>query len=202
MRIDSAVAEAGFGVLERQSGEEAAPVVVPLDLSDKGLLAYYAQIDNPATMQHMLSLDDADEWAFDYAGFADAHPDPETSALIRACESTCRLLAGLSDEAPLAHDLLAETVRVLGHVTTSRSINIINYLGQQFPTFVRRVAAYGRDVIDGALAADEDLLACAHTIAERLSAMRNAEVLSDMFSAERLEAIAVLLNTKPTERLK
>jgi hypothetical protein len=153
-------------------------------------------------MHHMLAMDDEDEWAFDYAGFADSHPNPEVKALIRACESTCRILAGLSDDAPLARDLLGETVRVLGHFTTSRSVNIINYLGQQFPTFVRRLAVYGREVIDLATPADEDLLACAHAIAERLSAMRNAEVLADMFSAERLETIAVLLNTKSREHLK
>jgi hypothetical protein len=162
------------------SAEAVFPAIKELDLSLHSVMKHFAQSKNERLVNFLVSLDQIDTWA------VDRNEDICTTQVRNNIAHFLALITLLlNNHGKKLYLFPGEFSTIMSHLTTSRCLYLLRYLEQTDPKFFSSLAN---------LLADRDNqsedLAC---IAKRIDAFTRASLLSEIFSAGRLQEIALIM---------
>lgn len=150
-----------------------------LDLTGDGVLRHFLESTGSVRLSHfMLSLDRVDEWALDFSR-GEAGEAMEIKVLLHELSEIVK------ENAPAMHlgELPEQLSALLAHMTSSRSICVLQYIAARNPDFL---VALVRIV----MSSDSVNVM---TIRKRLEAVTRAQLLSKIFSPERTREVLQIL---------
>lgn len=166
--------------VERERRGADAPIA-ELDLTRYGVLGQFARSTrNPRLMQFLLALDRVDRWAVDF--------DEEHSERVFDVRAFVHDLQSFVDASvPVLHRVPREFADILAHVTTTRCIYLLRFVGERNNQFV--------DALARLLEADGAQSANIAAVRRRLEAFSKARLLGEIFSGRRLTRIMQIMGS-------
>lgn len=154
-----------------------------LDLTSHGILTHFAKSTrNVRLLNFMMALDRVDTWAVDY--------DAENQTAAQAIEVSAlmdNLRELIENSVPVLHRVPAELAEVLAHITTSRCMYLIRFVGHHNAAFME---AFGE-----LLEQESGKSPSIHALRRRLEAFSKAKLLSDIFARNRIERIMKIMGS-------
>ncbi len=166
---------------------EVAPGQIPsigeLDLTSHGILRHFARsTGNVRLLNFLMALDRVDTWAVDY----DSDSQTTSQAIeVNAVMDSLREL--VEQNVQVMHLVSPELAEILAHLTTSRCIYLIRFVGHHNPEFM--------DAFGELLEHESGRSASVHALRRRLEAFTRAKLLSDVFSSHRIERILKIMGS-------
>ena len=158
-----------------------APTRDSLDLRAFVVQAHFAQMRSTPLMAALFGMDSVDRWAVD---FGEDDATLEEAMRIRAfVDSLGQAVEQTLPVLDQAADLLAN---LAAHLTTSRCIYLLRYVGSHNPGFIGRLAA----LLEG-----EDNGAEINVIRQRLATFARNEALARIFSPQAIEKIGEIMES-------
>lgn len=149
-------------------------------------LHFSALLGSKAGLNYLAGMDAVDSWAFDHEHTEDAHAADVAWTLARLGSAIQQNIEVL-DHAP------GELVRVLAHLTTSRSVYVTDYITRHNPQALAAMQLAGEDF------ENDPVLLEKLVMQRRLVALERAGVLARVFSRERLGEIERIMNLSVDE---
>lgn len=151
-------------------------VSMPFSLRREDVLRHFAAPLSPQFLGFLARMDQVDNWTFDYGELTQQE-------IVLVNEFITSFERAVSEHGARLHEVMNKLIHVLGRVTTSRCMYVVQYLTQSntrfFETFVRYL-----DSLDSAEAV---------TVRDRLRAFYRSRLLAEVFSGARLRLIASIL---------
>ncbi|EKN4699743.1 hypothetical protein JE939_002915 [Yersinia ruckeri] len=136
-------------------------------------------------LRYMSKLDSVDHWTFD---FNEKEDDSEIKQVITEMEIL------FTEYTHVLHDFPDKISYILSHMTTTRCLYLINFIGSQNPNFVTAIENF---LIDNAsLSENDDDKTNVNTIQQRFDAIERTKMLNLIFSNERFEKIIRIMGDK------
>lgn len=135
-------------------------------------------------LRYMSKLDSVDHWAFDFNEKSD---DSEIKQVITEMENL------FTDYTHVLHDFPDKISYILSHMTTSRCLYLINFIGSQNPNFVAAIEKFLND--KSPLSKNDDKTNII-TIQQRFDAIERTKMLNLIFSNERFEKIIRIMGDR------
>lgn len=159
------------------------PEIGELDLTSHGILQHFAKsTQNVRLLNFLMALDRVDTWAVDY----DSEAQTTGQAIeVNAVMDSLREL--VEENVQVMHLVSPELAEILAHLTTSRCIYLIRFVGHHNPEFMESFGVL--------LENESDRSASVHALRRRLEAFTRARLLSDVFSTHRLERILKIMGS-------
>ena len=165
--------------------ELPAPAIDDLDLSAYGVLRHFAAGARRARLLNFLSaMDQADHWAVD---FADGPAAPSFDLQLYLQD----LADCVKTSAAVLHQVPGEFAALLAQLTSTRCLYLIRYVAQHNGQFLDTLAALIEAAGD-----DQPQLA---VIRQRFETFSRAQLLGEIFSAQRLHRIASIMENYKDE---
>jgi len=173
--------EASINVDENSLRGIAIPVIESLSLTAHGVLGHFAQSTrNAQLLSFLLALDRVDRWAVDF--------DEDQAANTLDIQLFLQELHEFVESSlPVLHRVPEEFAELLAHLTTTRCMYLIRFVGQRNESFLDELAS----LIDRGAAASPSVAA----IQRRFEAFSKARLLGEIFSGKRLTRITQIMGS-------
>ncbi len=157
-----------------------------LDLSEFGVLGHFVRHDgSPTLVQYLSSLDGQDAWAVDY-GLGLASTDSKGQFEVK--DFLLKLERAVTEHAMDFHRATEPVADLLAQLTTARSMYILRFIAEQNEAFATRLAKL--------LASERMSVSVGLSVLDRrLRALGHAQLLSEIFSAKRLNHIMQIMGS-------
>lgn len=167
-------------VIQRGDPVPAIPVNA-LDLTTHGVLAHFAQSTrNVQLLNFLLSLDRVDRWAVDFN-------ESESRNAIDIQLFMQELERFVEVSLPVLHRVPREFAELLSHLTTTRCMYLLRFVGQHNDEFLERLGF----LLENEAGESPDVAA----VRRRLEAFSKAKLLGEIFSGKRLTRIMNIMGS-------
>ena len=157
------------------------PDIETLDLTLFSVLGHFAKSTrNVQLLSFLLSLDQVDKWTVDYN---EAGSDRALDVQIFVQD----LQSFVETSVPVLHEVPKEFADMLSHLTTTRCMYLIKYIGQHNEDFLDRFSALLEEESERSLNVA--------VVLRRLEAFSKAKLLGEIFSGRRLTRILQIMGS-------
>ncbi len=157
------------------------PEIETLDLTSHSVLTHFAKSTrNVQLLNFLLALDRVDKWAVDYN-------EPESPNALEIQLFVQDLQRFVEDSLPVLHRVPREFADILSHLTTSRCMYLIRFVGQHNDEFLERLGFL--------LEAEAGQSPNVAAVRRRLEAFSKAKLLGEIFSGKRLTRILQIMGS-------
>lgn len=164
----------------RLSGD-SIPSIETLDLTHHAVLKHFGRSSESARLlTFLLSLDRVDRWAVDY--MEDESPQAMDVQLFMQ-----DLQSFVASSLPVLHRVPRDFTEILCHLTTSRCMYVLRYVGQHNPEFLDQLGAL--------LESESKSSVNVGAVRRRLEAFSRAQLLGEIFSGKRLTRIMQIMGS-------
>lgn len=157
------------------------PEIEMIDLTSHGVLAHFAKLTrNIQLLNFLLALDRVDRWAVDY----NESESPKALEIQLFIQDLQRFVEA---SLPVLHRVPREFVDILSHLTTTRCMYLIRFVGQHNDDFLERLGF----LLEEEAGKSPDVAA----VRRRLEAFSKAQLLGEIFSGKRLTRILQIMGS-------
>lgn len=176
-----------MGAMTEPLGAIPIPKIAPdeFDLTAHGVFQHFVSSGRRGQLlTFLLALDRLDRWAVDF----EEHSSPQAFEVQLYLNDLGEFVKA---SASVLHRVPREFGELLAHLTTTRCMYLIRYVGQHNPKFLDELAS----LLDGDVGANSDLAA----IKRRFEAFSRARLLGEIFSGQRLSRIISIMGSYSDE---
>ncbi len=175
------ISESAVPTSESNFMDLAIPGIETIDLTSYNVLAHFARSTrNVQLLNFMLALDRVDKWAVDY-NEAESANSMDIQLFLHDLE--CFVDASL----PVLHRVPREFADILSHLTTTRCMYLIRFVGQRNDQFLDQLGF----LLEDDAGQSPDVAA----VRRRLEAFGKAKLLGEIFSGKRLTRILQVMGS-------
>jgi hypothetical protein len=157
------------------------PEIEALDLRSHSVLAHFARSTrNVQLLDFLLALDRIDKWAVDYN-------ELESPKVLEIQLFVKELQRFVEASLPVLHRVPREFADILSHLTTTRCMYLIRFVGQHNDEFLEQLGFL--------LEEEAGQSPNVATIRRRLEAFSKAKLLGEIFSGKRLTRISQIMGS-------
>ena len=162
---------------ERPAADERDQMSTSVDLSDDGIALFLHETD-PRLLRAVERMENSERWAMD-------HSEEVHEALMSLATALDQLKF---DELPM--NIKDQFIQILGYCRTGRALRLLLWIGATYPQFVSEtlIAAqtlqYSKNSVNNKAAA---------TLLDRFTSLERIQMLSRIFSRERLKMLTEVL---------
>jgi len=157
------------------------PEIETLDLTSHSVLAHFAKSTrNVQLLNFLLALDRVDKWAVDY----NESESPKALEIQLFVQDLQRFVEA---SLPVLHRVPREFADILCHLTTTRCMYLIRFVGQHNEEFLERLGF----VLEEEAGQSPNVAA----VRRRLEAFSKAKLLGEIFSGKRLTRILQIMGS-------
>lgn len=157
------------------------PEIGTLDLTSHGVLGHFAKSTrNVQLLTFLLALDRVDRWAVDY----NEDQSPKAFEIQLFMQDLQRFV---ESSLPVLHRVPGEFSDILAHLTTTRCMYLIRFVGQRNEEFLEKLGF----LLEEGAEASPNIAA----VRRRLEAFSKAKLLGEIFSGKRLTRITQIMGS-------
>lgn len=157
------------------------PEIGTLDLTSHGVLGHFAKSTrNVQLLTFLLALDRVDKWAVDYN-------EDQSSKAFEIQLFMQDLQRFVEASLPVLHRVPEEFSEILAHLTTTRCMYLIRFVGQRNEEFLEKLGF----LLEEGAESSPNIAA----VRRRLEAFSKAKLLGEIFSGKRLTRITKIMGS-------
>lgn len=158
-----------------------SPVMTSIDLTSNGVLGHFAKTtQNVQLLSFLLALDGVDTWAVDFE-------EDQAKNVFEIKLFIQNLQQFVETKSSVLHLVPEKFTDLLAHLTTSRCMYLIRFVGQHNDGFLEQLELLLAEAKGGSVNLS--------TVRRRLEAFGKAKLLGEIFSGKRLTRITKLMGS-------